>query len=187
LRRLYILAAACSIAGLAPAQEPGIAPDWEVRANVTGLVAHARQLKPILEQARPQQWSGAPAAYAEQAKRISAEIEYLITTAQSLAARPDRLTIALGVYFRMQSLDLMLRSFADGVRKYQNPALAELLLGAVSTLAADRSGLQQYVQDLTADREQALKVADEEAQRCRGVLSRQPRPASARPAHKERQ
>lgn len=149
------------------------------------MVERARQFKPILDQTRPQQWEGAPAAYAEQAKRLNAEIEYLITTAQSLAAKPDSLTTALTIYFRMQSLDLMLRSYAEGLRKYQNPALAELLLAAVSALAADRSMLQQYVQDLAADREQALHVADKEAQRCRASLARQPRSAPAKPAPKE--
>ena len=187
-RSIYGLGYACLLAlssWPAAAQQPGLAPEWEVRNSLAALAGHARQFKPILDQAKPGQWAGAPSAYAGQAQRVNAEIEYLVTSTESLAAHPEKLTTALSVYFRMQSLDLMLRSYAEGIRKYQNPALAELLLATVSTAAADRDRLRQYILDLAADREQALRVADEEAQRCRGLLSRQPRTAPAKPAQKE--
>lgn len=166
----------------AAGQSGGLPPEWEIRKDIITLVEHVEAFKPILAKVTPQQWESAPAAYAEQGKRIDAEIDYLITTSKALAERPDGLTNALTTYFRLQSLDLMLRSYADGIRKYQNAALAELLLGAVSTAAADREKLQQYVIDLAADKEAQFRVIDEEAQRCRGQIARQPQSVQRPPA-----
>jgi hypothetical protein len=161
----------------AAAQSGGLAPEWEVRKDLATLAEQVQRFKPILAQVKPQNWEGAPAAYIDQGKRISAEIDYLAASTQALAAQPEKLTAALTTYFRMQSLDLLLRSYADGIRKYQNPALAELLQGALTSSAADREKLRQYVVDLAAFKEQQFRVADQEAQQCRGVLSRQPRGA----------
>lgn len=161
----------------AAAQSGGVPPEWEVRQDLAGLAERIQRFKPILDQVKPQAWQGAPAAYVEQGKRIGAEIDYLISATQALAAQPEKLTAALTTYFRMQSLDLMLRSYADGIRKYQNPALAELLQGALSTSAADREKLRVYIVDLAAFKEQQFRVADQEAQQCRGAPSRHPQAA----------
>jgi hypothetical protein len=161
----------------AAAQSGGLAPEWEVRNDLKTLAAHVEAFKPILAKVKPQDWDGAPGAYVSQGKRLEAEIEYLIGAGKELAERPDKLTVGLTTYFRMQSVELMLRSYAEGIRKYQNAALAELLLAAVSTAAADREKLRQYIIDLAADKEAQFRVIDEEAQRCRGQLSRQPRSA----------
>jgi len=175
----FISALACAVsivaaARTAAAQPAGLAPDWEVRKSVAALADHLKPFKAILDQAQPQTWEGVPTAYMEQAKRINTELDYLTISAQALAAKPDKLSAALTAYFRMQSLDLMMRSYAEGIRRFQNSALAELLLAEVSTVAADRDKLRQYIVDLAVDKEQELRVADEEAQRCRAFLSRQP-------------
>jgi hypothetical protein len=156
----------------AAAQSGGVPPEWEVRQDLAGLAERIQRFKPILDQVKPLNWQNAPAAYIEQGKRVGAEIDYLIASTQALAAKPEKLTAALTTYFRMQSLDLLLRSYADGIRKYQNPALAELLQGALSTSAADREKLRQYIVDLAAFKEQQFRVADQEAQQCRSVLPR---------------
>lgn len=156
----------------AAAQSGGVPPEWEVRQDLAGMAERIQRFKPILDQVKPQSWQGAPGAYVDQGKRVNAEIDYLIASTRALAAQPEKLTAALTTYFRMQSLDLMLRSYAEGIRKYQNPALAELLQGALSSSAADREKLRQYVVDLAAFKEQQFRVADQEAQQCRGVLSR---------------
>jgi hypothetical protein len=150
------------LAGSAGAQSGGVAPEWVVRKDLATLVEHVQQLKPIVEQVKPQEWQGAPPGY-------------MIVSAQTLAAKPEKLTAALTAYFRLQSLDLLLRSYAEGIRRYQNPALAELLHGVLSSAGADRDKLRQYVMDLASNQEAEFRVASEEAQRCRGVLSRQPR------------
>jgi hypothetical protein len=159
------------------AQSGGLPPEWEVRQDMATLCEHVQRLKSILDQAKPGNWQGAPAAYVEQGQRVGAETDYLIGAAQALAGHPQALTSALTTYFRMQSLDLLLRSYAEGIRKYQNRALAEQLLVALTSAAGDREKLRQYILDLAADKEQECRVMDEEAQRCRGMLSRESRGA----------
>ena len=77
---------------------------------------------------------------------------------------------------------LPLTSLIEGVRKYQNPALADLLRGVMSENNASRQQLRQYLVDLAAIKEQEFKVMDQEAQRCREVISGQP---TATPAKKK--
>jgi hypothetical protein len=172
--RSIFLCALC--AGGLCAQSSGIPPEWEVQKQMTVLAGHVQKFKPILEQIDAEDWvkKGAPAAYVDQVKRTRAEIDYLAGSTTELAAHPERLTIALDTFFRLQSVEAMLRSVAAGIRKYQNPAVAELLQGSLADMAADRDKLRQYVVDLAADREQQYKVMDREAQRCRAVLSHRP-------------
>jgi hypothetical protein len=165
------------------AQSGGLPPEWEVRKQLTALAENVQRFQPLLEKVDPQTWQDAPAGYAEQVKRIRAEIGYLVTTTQALQKHPDRLTTALESYFRLVSVDQMLRSLESGIRKYQNPAVADLLMGLITEETADRERLRQYLVELAADREQQFRIIDEEAQRCRGVLSRQPR--SQTPGKKE--
>ncbi len=79
----------------------------------------------------------------------------------------------------------MLRSVAAGVRKYQNPAIADLLQSLIAGTTADRDKLREYIVELAADREQQFKVVDAEAQRCRATLARQPRAAAKSSDNKE--
>jgi hypothetical protein len=55
------------------------------------------------------------------------------------------------------------------------------LAGVVAENGASRDHLQQFVVELAADREAEFAIADQEAQRCRGFLARQPPPQSAAP------
>ncbi len=165
------------------AQPPGLSPEWETRKMLAALAAQAQRLPPLLEQVRPQEWvaHGAPETYVAQWKSTQTEVGYLVRTATTLSERPERLTLALETLFRMQALEAFLNSLAEGVRRYQNPALADLLQGLMGENAANRERLRQYVIDLAAVREQEFEVADHEAQRCRAFLLRQP-PAPARGA-----
>jgi hypothetical protein len=173
----------CAVLSPAIAQQArGIAPEWEVRNQLTMLSTHVRRIGPLLDQLDPQEWvkEGAPAAYVDQLKRTRTEIGYLVDSADRLAAHPSRLTVALETFLRMQSVDAMLRSVVIGVRKYQNPAVADLLQSLISATNVDRDALRQYLVDLAADREQQFKIMDEEAQRCRAVLSRPPGASASR-------
>jgi len=67
------------------------------------------------------------------------------------------------------------------VRRYQNPAVGDLLVSVVSANSANRDQLRQYVTDLAQTKEQEFQIVDGEAQRCRGTLMRQP-PAKSAPA-----
>jgi hypothetical protein len=81
------------------------------------------------------------------------------------------------MYFRVQSLDQMAESLNAGIRRYQSPELADLIRERLSGTSAVREKIRQYIVLLAAVKEGQFKVMDEEAQRCRGALSRQ---ASAR-------
>ena len=162
--------------GLAAQQAGGLAPEWDVETSLTALSAQAQRLKPILDQEKPQEWvaKGAPAAYQRQLQSTQNELTYLTGAIQKLSAKPEKLTLALETLFRMQALETFLGSLAEGIRKYQNPALADLLMGVQSENWNNREKLRQYIVDLATTQEQQLQVMDQETQRCRLFLSRQP-------------
>ncbi len=172
-RLLFVSLAALPVC----AQTGGLAPEWEVRKQLATLSEHVQRFQPLLQQINPDTWKNAPPGYADQIKRVRAEIGYLLTTTGSLQKQPERLTLALDSYFRLVSVDQMLRSLEAGVRNYQNPAVADLLQDLLADETADREKLRQYILDLATDREQQFRAMDAEAQRCRSALSKQPRPA----------
>jgi len=156
----------------------GVSADWDVTKSVAALSAQAARLKPILDQLTPQEWvaKGAPQTYVQQWKSAGDELGYLVTSAKALEKQPERLTLALDTYFRLQALESRLSSLADGVRNYQNPAVGDLMLGVLAENSSNRDNLRQYITDLAAQKEQEFQVVDKEAQRCRGILTRQPAP-----------
>jgi len=182
MRSTFLPAAAlCALsAGCMAAQSGGIPPEWEVRKQMTALAEHVQRFEPVLDQIHAEDWvkKGAPQAYVGQLASTRAQIGYLVGSTKELAAHPERMTTALDTFFRMESVEAMLRSVVAGIRKYQNPAVAELLAGLIADTSADRDKLRQYLVDLAADREQQYKVMDQEAQRCRAALSRGAAPAA---------
>ena len=156
-------------------QSAGVPPEWEVQKDMASLVDQTGRLKPLLDAVKPEQWveKGAPEAYVTQWKSIMAESDYVAGSAKELAAEPERLTLALETYLRLQSLNAQLDSLNEGIRKYQNPALADLIRGAMTDGAAGREKLRQYIVRLAAVKEEQLKVANDEAQRCRSILLKQ--------------
>jgi hypothetical protein len=173
----YFIALAC-LASALPAQNTGVQAGWDVSQMLDSLSSQAKRLKPILDQLTPQEWvaKGAPDAYVSQWKGAENELGYLVDSAKALEQSPERLTLALDTYFRMQSLENRLNSLVEGVRNYQNPAVGDLLFGVAAENSANRDKLRQYITDLAATKEQEFKVVDQEAQRCRTNLSRQPAP-----------
>jgi len=171
------------------AQSPsGVSADWDVSKTVAALSAQSARLKPMLDQLTPQEWvkKGAPQAYVSQWKGAEDELGYLAASAKALEKQPERLTLALDTYFRLQSLELRLNSLVDGVRAYQNPAVGDLMMGVLAENSSNRDQLRQYITDLAATKEQEFQIVDKEAQRCRGILSRQPAPKPA-PEKKDQQ
>ena len=161
---------------IALAQAPGLPPEWEIHENMGSLAKQVQRFKRILEEVEPKGWieKGAPDTYQQQWKSVGDEIGFLLQSTQELAKQPERLTLALETLFRIQSLDLMLRSMDEGVRKYQNPALADLLRATMTDVNVQQEKLRQYVVALAAVKEQEWKIMDQEAQRCRALLSRHP-------------
>jgi hypothetical protein len=114
---------------------------------------------------------GASETYAEQLKAAKDQTQALADGAKALAKNPERLSVALALYFRMQSIDAMLASVEEGMRIYQTAASAQALASLQAEAGANRDRLQRYIVNLAAEREQELRVMDEEAQRCRGALT----------------
>jgi hypothetical protein len=158
------------------AQEPGVIPEWEARRDIPSLPEKIQKLLPLLEQLQPEDWiaKGAPEAYRQQWKAAQDEVGYLQQTVDALAKEPDRLTLALEAYFRLQAIDTRLGNLVDAIRKYQNPALADLLQSMAAETATVRVGLQQYINDVAAHREAEWRVMESEAQRCRTQLTAPP-------------
>jgi hypothetical protein len=161
-----------------PPAEAGVASEWDARKLIDALSQQAAHLKPIIDQVQPAGWQskGAPAGYIVQWNNTQAQLKYLISAADAFARQPERLTLGLGMYFRMQSMESSLGSLIEGVRKYQNPALASIMQSVVAENSTNRDRLRQYLTDLAAQKEEEFQVADHEAQRCRAALLQQPLP-----------
>ena len=170
--KLLLLLAAC---GALHAQNTGVAPEWDVRSNMTELSADVAKLQPLLEQLQPREWvnKGAPDTYVKQLQSASASLQHLIAATAALGADPDKLSTALDAFFKMEKMELLLGSLKDGARRYQSPALADRITAAVAANSVHRDRLRQHVSELAAAREQELEIMDQEAQRCRGTLSRE--------------
>lgn len=164
----------------------GVNAPWDTTKDLTALIEQAERLNPVLEQLTPQQWEakGAPATYTTQWRLARNEVGYLIGAARALQKQPERLTLALETLFRLQAVESQVNSLAEGVRRYQNPAVGELLVGVMGASSTNRDQLRQYITDLAQTKEQEFRIVDSEAQRCRGTLMSQPpaRPAAPKPA-----
>ena len=170
------MAMACVCLPAAGAQPPaGLPPEWAVKDNLAALAQQIDGLKPLLDSVKPDQWTaqGAPEAYPAQWKSVVDEIGYVGRTSGEFSANPERLSLALEMYFRVQSLDQMAESLNAGIRKYQSPELADLIRERLSGTSTAREKIRQYIVLLAVVQEGQLKVMAEEAQRCRGMLSQQ--------------
>lgn len=173
------LLCALLLTAMAPAQTPpaGVAPEWDARKTLTAIADQTNKLEPILNQMRPKDWvaGGAPETYVEQWQSAKTQNQGVAQAARNLMQKPDQITPLLQLVFRIQSFDAELRSLEEGLRKYQNPSLADLMISVSAEGAAPRNRLQQYAMELATEREQQFAVADREAQRCRESISKSPR------------
>ncbi len=165
----------------APQNQQSVAAAWDTSKVVAAFSDQAGRLKPILDQLTPQEWvsKGAPEAYVTQWQSARRELGYVTDSAKAFENNPERLTLALDTYFRWQRLASDLTSLVEGVRHYQNPAVGDLVVAVLGENSSNRDLLQQHITDLAGQKEQEFAVVDQEAQRCRGVVTRPPaRPAS---------
>ena len=158
-----------------PARAQGVSAPWDISQTLTSLAEQSQRLVPILEQLTPEKWQakGAPAAYTAQWRSARSEVGYLLGAAESMKKQPEKLTLGLETLFRLQSVEAQVNSLTEGVRRYQNPAVGDLLIGVAAENSANRDKLRQYITDLAVTKEQEFEVADKEAQRCRGILTKQ--------------
>ncbi len=161
----------------APKTAPqGVPPDWDIRVILQELSAQASRLLPLLDRIDMKAWvaKGASETYAAQLESTRAQVNSVAIGAKELATRPEKLSAALEIFFRMQGVDSMVRSLEAGVRKYQDAALADSIAATARENGRNRERFQRYIIDMAVQREQEYAVMDHEAQRCRGMLAQQP-------------
>lgn len=133
---------------------------------------HAARLLPVLERIDVKSWiaKGASETYADQLQSSRDQARALADGARALSHNPEKLSASLELFFRIEGLDTMLVSLEDGIRKYQDPPLAQQLAALSAENGANRERFRRYIVNLAAEREQQFEVMDREAQRCRSVL-----------------
>jgi hypothetical protein len=167
--------------------QAGLIPEWQARREIPKLPEQVKKLLPLLGQLDPAAWiqKGASTAYADQWKAVQREVGYLEQSAAELAAQPDKLTLALDVYFRLGAIETRMGNLVEAIRKYQNPALAELVESIAGENLNAKVGLQQYIAQVAEQREIEWRVMESEAQRCRAQIAPPARTAPPRPAAKK--
>ncbi len=178
---LLSLTSVCIAFGQSPepaAADQGVANEWDARKVIDALSAQAQHLKPIIDQVKPADWvaKGASETYIAQWNTVQAQLKYVVASSEAFSRQPDRLPLGLDAYFRMQAVNSTLTSLTEGVRNYQNPALAQIMQSVIAENSTNRDRLRQYLQDLATQKEQEFQVADSEAQRCRAAQLGQPAP-----------
>jgi hypothetical protein len=154
--------------------------DQDIAGIFNGLSQHAAKVEPMLQELRPADWvaKGAPDTYVAQWNASLQQLEGIRTDMSAMAQHPDHMTDGLKAMLRVQATHQVIIALMGGLRRYQNPALADLIEAVAADDGADMERLQQYLLELASDKEQQFDVVDKEAQRCRGTLSRQPADAS---------
>jgi hypothetical protein len=149
---------------------------WDNSPRAAQLAAQADRLKPLLDQLKPDEWlaKGAPQAYVTQFQDAHRELAGLAAAAELLDKQPQKLTVALDTYFRLQSLEWRIESLIDAVRKYQNPATGDQMLSVLRANSGNRDALRAFITDLAARKEQEFTIVSQDAQACRAELTQIP-------------
>jgi hypothetical protein len=164
--------------GVAFAQSQPVFPigDEEIAMTFTKISQRAARLEPMLQQLHPNDWvaKGAADTYVAQWNSTLTQFRAVQTDMMALAQQPGHISDTMKALFRLQSIHPMLDSLMGGTRKYQNPALADLIESVASENTGDIDKVERYLVQITTDQEEQFGVMDREAQRCRATLSRQP-------------
>ncbi len=166
----------------------GLETPWDVRKILAGLDKDSQQLQPLFANLNPQQWyeqKGAPTTYILQWQMAQQQLRDVMVTSTLLSQKTESLSLALDEYFRLEALEVTARSLEEGARKYADRASADKLSELIAHNFNSRERFRDYLRDLATSMEQNFKIADEEAQRCRGMISKEPAPTSAKRSKKE--
>src|SRR5581483_1625793 len=152
------------VRGQQPVQpQAGLESPWDVRQILANLLKDNQELQPLLARINPQQWydqKGAPSAYISQWQLAQRQLADVVTTSKALA--------------------LTARSLEEGAQKYADRTTSDRLSELIAHNFTNRQRFRDYIRDLAASTAQNFKIADEEAQRCRGMISKEPPPVSKR-------
>jgi hypothetical protein len=160
--------------------------DQEIVAIFSQISQRTAQVEPMLEQLHPKDWiaRGAPDTYVAQWNSTVEQFRAIQSDMSALSQHPERMADSMKALFRVQAAHQVLASLMGGVRRYQNPALADLIESVAAETRGDIDRFEQYLLELAGEKERQFTVVDREAQRCRANLSRQPAapaPANRRP------
>jgi hypothetical protein len=163
-----------------PPVASGINSPWDVRKILDDLVRDTEKLRPILGMLNPQDWAdrkGASTVYNQQLQTAKTQLRDVLITSQQLAQKTESLSLALDDYFRMEALEVTTRSLEEAARRYADRGTADQLTTLIARNFTNREHFRDYIRDLASTQEQAFKLVDAEAQRCRGIISKDPAPA----------
>jgi len=155
----------------------GIAPMWDVKSMLQQLIEQTDRYRTNIDKLPVVDWVNqkqASQTYLKQQEIVLAEVGHLKTVAGRLANAPEKLSLALDIYFRLQALESVTAALADGVSRYESQEKAAAINQLVSDNSATRLKLRQYVMDLSVNKEQEFAIAEREAQRCQAELNRNP-------------
>jgi hypothetical protein len=130
----------------------------------------------MLQQLHPKDWiaDGAPDTYVAQWTTAVEQFRAIQSDMAALLQQPESMTESMKALFRVQTTNQLLASLMGGVRKYQNPALADLIGSVAAESGADIENMQRHLVHIAEEKDAQLKLVDSEAQRCRATLSKQP-------------
>ncbi len=157
----------------------GIESAWNVKDIVDDLLKDNEKLEPLLAQMNPQDWAarkGASTAYIQQWQEAHQQLKDVIAVSKQLSQKTESLPLALDDYFRLEALEVTSRSLQEAVSRYGDRFTADQMNGLIARNFSRRERFRDYIRDLANSQEQNFKLADEEAQRCRGMISREPAP-----------
>ena len=156
------------------AQQTSVMTEYDAVQLFNKIADQTQKLGPMIEQINTPEWvaKGAAPTYTQLREGALAQNKAIVRDMHELAQHPTKLSDLLSALFRIQSMEMELISLDPGLRKYQNPALADLISSILAEGNRNRDQFRQYVVDLTSSKEQQFEVADKEAQRCRESISK---------------
>ena len=168
---------ALSLARQSPAVNiAGVQTPWDVRTIIDGLIKENQQFQPVLAGIHPQDWvsKGASPVYIQQLQQAQQQTRDVVITSKMLAQKTDLLSLALDEYFRLEALDVTARSLEEGIRRYADRSSGDKLAAFIAHNFSARERFRDYLSSLATSQEQNFKIADQEAQRCRAMISKEP-------------
>ncbi len=148
-----------------------------MHAILDELTKDNEKLEPLLAQMNPQEWvtrKGASDVYVQQWQVAHAQLNEVMAASKLLSQKTESLPLALDAYFRLEALEVTSRSLLEAVTRYGDRFTADQLSGLIARNFSRRERFRDYIRDLAASSEANFKIADEEAQRCRGMISKEP-------------
>jgi hypothetical protein len=155
----------------------GLESAWTLRTILDELLKDNEKLEPLLAQMNPQEWvakKGASDVYIQQWQIAHKQLSDVTAASKLLAQKTESLPLALDDYFRLEALEVTSRSLEEAVSRYGDRFTADQLNGLIARNFSRRERFRDYIRDLASTSEMNFKIADQEAQRCRGMISKEP-------------